>query len=234
MDHRSALGVMLLAVTAALSACASTPDTPGSASGAAPLAPAAPAPASPPAPAAQASAGAASVAYREDMDLQKVWLAEGFRFSGYEALLIAETRAEVPRLNPDGRENLEWARGVVRDELVKAIDAKKLFGAVVTRDADLKPGARVLRLENTIVEYEKGGGGARYWAGLYGAGQPVITVRGRVTAGDRQVFVFETRRSGVGGKARWLGAYMSDKDIQTQDIRDLASALAEFMTRPAP
>ena len=140
----------------------------------------------------------------------------------------------MPKLNPDGRENLEWARGVLRDELAKVIEAKKVFGAVVTRDADLKPGGRVLKLENTIIEYEKGGGGARWFAGLYGAGQPVITVRGRVTDGDRQVFSFETRRSGGSGRARWLGGYLSDKDIQTEDIRDLAKALVEFMARPSP
>ena len=100
---------------------------------------------------------------------------------------------------------------------------------MVTREADVRPGSRVLRLDNTIVDYERGGGGARYFAGLYGAGQPVITVRGRITDGDRQVFLFETRRSGVGGKARWLGGVMSDKDIQTNDIRDLARALADFI-----
>ncbi len=169
------------------------------------------------------------VAYREDKELQKVWLAEGFDFRGYDTLVVGDTRADVPKLNPDGAESLEWARGVLRDELVAALQAGKLFAAVVTREADVRPGSRVLRLDNTIVDYERGGGGARYFAGLYGAGQPVITVRGRITDGDRQVFLFETRRSGVGGKARWLGGVMSDKDIQTNDVRDLARALADFI-----
>ena len=47
--------------------------------------------------------------------------------------------------------------------------------------------------------------------------------------GDRPVLVFETRRSGTTASARWLGGYRSDKDIQTEDIRDLAKAVAEFM-----
>ena len=44
--------------------------------------------------------------------------------------------------------------------------------------------------------HEKGGGAARYWAGLYGAGQPVVKVRGLVYDGDKLVFVSEARRSG--------------------------------------
>jgi hypothetical protein len=62
----------------------------------------------------------------------------------------------------------------------------------------------------------------------------VITVRGRITDGDWQACAFETRRSGVSAGARLVGGYRSDKDIQTEDIRDLAKALAEFMARPAP
>ena len=40
--------------------------------------------------------------------------------------------------------------------------------------ADIKPGAKVLRLDNTITEFTKGGGAARYFVGLYGGGQPKI------------------------------------------------------------
>ncbi|MGH7318568.1 MAG: hypothetical protein ACRELA_02915 [Candidatus Rokuibacteriota bacterium] len=215
------IGRVIVGITL-VAGCVSTPDTTPSTPDPAAPAPGAPAP----------TAGSAEPILREDKDLERVWLVPGFRFSGYDALYVVETRTDVPRLHPDGMENLQWARGVVRDELVGAIGARKLFGTVIASEADLRPGVRALRLENTIIEYEKGGGGARYWAGLYGAGQPVIKVRGRVADGDRAVFLFETRRSGVSGKARWLGAYMSDKDIQTEDIRSLAKAVAEFMAAP--
>jgi len=178
-----------------------------------------------------AGPGQDGVAYREDPDLQRVWLADGFAFRGYDAVYIQETRTDVPKLNPDGAENLQWARGVLREEIVTALRAKGLFPTVAISEAGLKPGVRVLRLENTIVEYEKGGGGARFFAGLYGAGQPVIRVRGRVTDGDRPVFLFEARRSGDSGTARMFGGYRSDKAIQEEDIRDLARDLADFMVR---
>jgi hypothetical protein len=171
------------------------------------------------------------VAYRSDEKLQKVWVAEGFDFTGFNALYVIEPVADVAKLNPDGVANLEWARGVLRDELVQALRAKNAFATVATTEGDIPAGSRVLQLESTVIEYEKGGGGARFFAGLYGAGQPVIAVRGRMKDGDRPLFVFESRRSGVGGKSRWLGGYMSDKDVQTNDIRDLATAVADFVAR---
>jgi len=174
------------------------------------------------------------VSFKEDPHLQRVWVADGFRFTGYTALLITETRADVPKLDPDGVENLEWAKGVLRDELAMALRTGGFFPVVGTREADVVPaGGKALRLDNTIVEYEKGGGGARFFAGLYGAGQPVIKVRGRMTADNRSVFVFEARRSGDTGLARMFGGYRSDKDIQEEDIRDLAKDLADFIDRTA-
>jgi hypothetical protein len=177
------------------------------------------------------AAAPGGVTYRADVDLQKVWLADGFDFTGFDTLYIAATRAEVDKVHSDGAENLEWARGLLPDELAGAIRGRSVFPSVVTREADIRPGGPVLRLETAIVEYEKGGGGARWFAGLYGAGQPVIRVRGRLSAEDRPVFLFESRRSGDSGGARWLGGYRSDKEIQQEDIRDLAGDLAEFMVR---
>ncbi len=173
------------------------------------------------------------IAYREDPHLQRVWVAEGFTFKGYDAIVVGETRTETPNVNPDGIQNLQWATGVLRDEIVKALRAKGPFATVVTSPADVAAGARVLRLDNTIIEYEKGGGGARFWAGLYGAGQPVIRVRGRVSEDTRTVFAYEARRSGDSALARVFGGYRSDKAIQEEDIRDLAEDLADFVANNA-
>jgi hypothetical protein len=172
-----------------------------------------------------------SIAYRDDQDLQRVWLAEGTTFQSYNALFVGEIQTNVVNVNPDGVDNLAWARGLLRDQIDTALRAKSLFATVAVNEADLKPGTRILRLGSTIVEYEKGGGGARFFAGLYGAGQPVIRVRGRVTDGDRLVFAFEARRSGDSGLARVFGGYRSDKVIQEEDIRDLAQDLADYMLR---
>jgi hypothetical protein len=172
-----------------------------------------------------------TIAYRDDPDLQRVWMADALTFRAYEAIIVTETQSQAVSVNPDGQENLVWARALLREEIMKVFRTKNIFSAVATSEADLKPGARVLRLNNTIVEYEKGGGGARFFAGLYGAGQPVIRVRGRMTDGGRMIFAFEARRSGDSGLARMFGGYRSDKAIQEEDIRDLAQDLADFMIR---
>jgi hypothetical protein len=174
-----------------------------------------------------------TVPYRADAHLQKVWLAEGFSVQRHQALLVLEPRADVAKINPDGVENLRWARALLRDEVVKALRAKRVFPAVALTPGEVAPGTRPLRLETTIIEYEKGGGGARFFAGAYGAGQPVIRVRGRVIDGERPVFAFDARRSGDSGLSRAFGGYRGDRAIQEEDIRDLASDLADFLIRNA-
>ena len=187
------------------------------------------------APARAASTGSASgeVVYREDDKLGgKAWVAPGFALPGDDAVYVDAVAVDVPKLNPDGAENLEWAKGLLRDEVAKALQASRLFPAVLTSEAQLEPRGRVLRLQQTIVEYEKGGGAARFFAGLYGAGQPVITVRGRLVGdGDRPLVLYEARRSGDSGSARIFGGYRGDKAIQEEDIKDLAGDLADFLAR---
>ena len=86
-------------------------------------------------------------------------------------------------------------------------------------------------MENTIIEYEKGGGGARWWAGEFGAGQPVIRVRGQFLDADKPLCKYEARRSGESVGARLIGGHMTDRDIQQTDINDLAFDMSDFILR---
>jgi hypothetical protein len=242
MRELSRLGrlIVCLVVVAGCAASTETKAPPSTAPAATAPAPAQPAaqPTSQPAAARSAAPAAAqpapstsAVALREEKGIGQVWLAPGFTFKGYDTLLITETRAEVPKLHPDGAANLEWARGVLRSELAGALQERKLF-TVVTSASEVKPGNRVLRLDNTIIEYEKGGGGARFFGFGSGAGQPVIKVRGQLAAADgRPLFVYEARRQGDSAAARMFGGYRSDKDIQSDDIKDLAKNLGDFVVK---
>jgi hypothetical protein len=104
---------------------------------------------------------------------------------------------------------------------------------VVTKESEIKPDAKSLKIENTIIEFTKGGGAARYFVGLYGGGQPVLRVQGKMTAGDQTLFTFEARRSGVSGGARVGGAFMKDEDIQGEDVRSMVLDLTDFMAAMA-
>jgi hypothetical protein len=56
-------------------------------------------------------------------------------------------------------------------------------------------------------------------------------VRGRLTEADRPLFVYEMRRSSESGYSGAFGGFRSDKAIQTEDIKDLAGDLGDFMVK---
>jgi len=174
----------------------------------------------------------AGVTLHKDKDIEGVWLAPGFNVTGYDAVYIDAVKfAAIERSNET--EMRTMATGFLRDRLVEALEKTRLFRKVTTRVEDLQPNARSLALQNTIIEYEKGGGGARYFAGVFGGGQPVIRVRGFVLDGQKTVGAYEIRRSGESAGARMGGVFMSDEEIQRNDIVDLANDLAEFFKRTA-
>lgn len=164
------------------------------------------------------------------MEKGKCWVADGFNFTGFDAIYIAPvtSTAKVPDKPADQMVH-KVAQGNLVIELSRALTVHGFAGAVVTCDSDLKPGARVLRFENNIVEFSKGGGGARFWAGEFGAGQPELRVQGKALEGSKELFHFEARRSGVSAGARLIGSAMKDEEIQLADIRSLVLDLTDFM-----
>src|SRR5207248_4479393 len=161
--------------------------------------------------------------------LDKCWLADGFDFNGYDTLYIAPTESTA-KFNPkDEGPPLELAKQNLVLELQRYLSTNNMFGNVVTQEKDIKPGARVLKMQNTITEYAKGGGAARYFVGLYGGGQPNLRVQGKASEGDKALFTYEARRSGVSAGARMVGAFLKDTDIQLEDIRSMVLDLTDFM-----
>lgn len=164
----------------------------------------------------------------------KCWIADGFNFTGFDAIYLAPPRstAKFPD-KPEDKMVHDLAKERLVTELSSRLNRLGLFGSVVAKETDLQAGARALTLEQTITEFSKGGGGARYWVGLYGGGQPVLRVQGKVTAGGKTLFTYEARRSGVSGGARMGGVFMKDEDIQSEDIRSLVTDLTDFMAAVA-
>ncbi len=168
------------------------------------------------------------------MEKGKCWIADGFNFNGYDTLYLAptESTAKYPDKPADTMvHNLAKERLVT--ELAVLLNQRGIFPNVVTKEADVKPGAKVLKLSNTITEFSKGGGGARYFVGLYGGGQPVLRVEGKATDGGKTVFSYEARRSGVSAGARLNGAFAKDEEIQSEDIHSLVLDLTDFMAAVA-
>ncbi len=164
----------------------------------------------------------------KDPHLERCWIADNFTFQGYDTLYIAPTLSTATFQADEARPH-DLAKENLPIELGRMIQLAGIFPNVVTRESDIKPGAHVLKLENTIVEYSKGGGAARYWVGLYGGGQPVLRVDGKMIDGDKAAFTYQARRSGTSAGARLGGAFMKDEDIQIEDIRSLSIDLSDFM-----
>lgn len=164
--------------------------------------------------------------------MEKVWLAANFNFTGYDTICVADTQSTA-KYQPDEKEPHAIAQRNLQQQLVTALKGKKLWANVVTREADIPAGAKALKLENTIVEYAKGGGAARYFVGLYGGGQPVLKVEGKMNDGTKPVFSYTARRSGVSAGARMVGAFKSDVDIQAEDIASLVLDLTNFIEATA-
>lgn len=164
------------------------------------------------------------------MEKGKCWVADGFDFKGYDTIYVAPivSTAKFPDKPEDAMVH-KLARERLVEELVLKLDQRGIVANVVTNEADIKSGAKVLKLENTIVEFSKGGGAARYFAGEFGAGQPVLRVDGKVLDGAKPVFKYQMRRSGQTGTGRVFGGFMKDEDIQIKDVRSLVLDLTDFM-----
>ena len=169
------------------------------------------------------------------MEKGKCWVASSFNFTGYDTLYIAPTvsTAKFDEKNAEEVKVNALAKERLVTELAHKLNESRLFANVVTRESDIKPDAKALKLENTITEFTKGGGAARYWVGLYGGGQPVLRVVGKMSEGDKALFTYEARRSGTSAGARMTGVFMKDEDIQIEDIRSLVLDLTDFMAAVA-
>lgn len=178
----------------------------------------------------KASSAAGGTSYKNP-HIDKCWVSDGFNFLGYDTIYVAPTLSTA-KFNENNKEEIkvhELAKENLVHELVRMLNRHQLATNVVTRESDIKPGAKTLKLENTITEFTKGGGAARYWVGLYGGGQPILRVQGKLSDADKSLFTYEARRSGVSAGARMGGVFMKDEDIQIEDIRSMVLDLTDFM-----
>jgi hypothetical protein len=166
----------------------------------------------------------------KDPHMTKCWIANGFDFKGYGSLLIEPTLSTA-KFHDDEAPVHDIAKQNVPVEFQRMIQEKGIFRRVDT--SGMGGRGHLLKLENTIVEFHKGGGAARYFAGLYGAGQPVLRIQGKFTDNGRTVCTFDIRRSGTSAAARMGGGFMKDEDVQLGDIRSMAIDLSDFMAAVA-
>ncbi len=124
----------------------------------------------------------------------------------------AQTFSTVPTLPKRVAKFCHCLQSSLARELANAIEGRRSFPAVLTKEADIKPDSKVVRLENTIIQYTRGSSTARYMVG-FGAGMPRVRVRGKMTewGGAKPLCLFEIERAGD-----WFGSgFTSSKTLQT-------------------
>lgn len=167
------------------------------------------------------------VTYTKSIHDLYVWTAPGFSLSDLRGknLSAAPATAEVaPPSKPEEAQQFDRLRRMLRDELIYALDAKKVFGLVRQSDDS---SATPFVLETAIVDYYEGNPALRFTVG-FGAGYPSITVRGTIrdSASGRAVFQFRTQREFEARPFEY-----TDSQILDNNIKDLATDLADYLAR---
>lgn len=161
---------------------------------------------------------------------ERLWLSDGFDFTGFDALLILPTVCSKDIAIKDEKETtrLDLALRTLPRNLADSIMFENIFPVVTVSDTGLSPDAKVLVLTTTVVQFSRGSSAARLGLG-YGAGLPYIKVEGAALHGDGIKFRFLIDRKG-----KWFGTgFLSSESIQAETIRSLSKELAQFMGRTA-
>ena len=202
---RSALVVLLLALTGCVGATQTSPDNPTSAGGLTPNV--------------------------NDKDAGLVALAPGFDITKYKIIVVEKLPVTDPDIKDEGdRRFAAKMAPKLQMELVRRLKDSGLFQRVVnTSETEFTPGAEpVLRLQGMITRLGRGSQAARYFAGVYGAGRTraQADLRFVEVSSGRVVMVTADRRIASVG---FFGG--SDEEHLEESFDDMARDFAKFLVR---
>ncbi len=169
----------------------------------------------------------------EDKDVGLVGIAPGFDLKAYSVIGVALFPV-TDQLDDEGdRRFAAEMAAFLQTEIVRRLRESGLFPRVVNLTETAftpAPGEKVLRLEGNITRLGRGSQAARYFAGIFGAGQTRAQADMRfVEAADgRAVMVVADRR--IAALGLFGGA---DRDHLRESFDDMARDLAKFLQRLA-
>ncbi len=173
--------------------------------------------------------GPEGVVYRKADRLQKVFVAEGFDFAGYDTLLVLPAVVD-PSVKPKDdkeRERLELLQRSLPAQFAALLASRSVVPHVVSSRDGLPPGSRVLELQLSVLQFSRGSSTERWVVG-FGAGMPYVYLRGKISALEEPspLLMFEEDERGD-----WLGTgFESNRDIQAAAGLELADDAVSFMS----
>jgi hypothetical protein len=169
--------------------------------------------------------------YRKAGNLDRVWVADGFNFTGYDAVVVTPVATQNIKPKDDKEaDRLSLAQGALERDFMLMMQARKIFPAVVTKESEIKPGSKALKLENTIVKFSRGSSALRFGVG-FGAGMPYIRLQGQLSelGSSKPLFIYDIDETGD-----WFASgYISSGTIQSQAASELVEDVVNFMVRTA-
>jgi hypothetical protein len=177
------------------------------------------------------SSSGAPAGYSRTRDFEKAWIKEGFNFTGYQELVVTPTKVATDLAKDEkGRERLALIQRSIPSDLEGTLKSKRLFPNVTTGDSaqSTAAGTKTLRLDTTILEFDRGSSAARYTVG-FGAGVPKVRVNGVMTDATTQEKVFEFQ---IEEKGDWaFTGFTGNKTLQAGASQELAEKVADFISR---
>lgn len=159
----------------------------------------------------------------------KVWAAPGFDPAGLrgKTLVVTATRSEVaPQSKEKEAEQFERLRRATADQMFYALDAKQVFGKVVSPNSTDPRTGTEFTLDTSVVEYYGGSAALRFTIG-FSAGYPSITVHGILRdSSGAPALRFETQREFEARPFEY-----GDEQILENNVKDLALDLADYLDR---
>lgn len=170
------------------------------------------------------------IAYKRTDRFDKIWIADGFNFSGYDSLFVTPIKADVEPKDDKGRYRLETAQNLLHKDLAHSLEFKHVVPAVVMRETDLQTNSKALKLENSITEFAAGSVAARVMVG-FGAGTPHLRLRGQISdmASGKPLLIYDIDETAP----ILFGHYQSTGSLQTSAALDLVEDISEFLSQVA-
>jgi curli biogenesis system outer membrane secretion channel CsgG len=127
------------------------------------------------------------------------------RLSTYDTIIINDFKtegAEYTNVNEEEKPKVDKLKPllvkILAESLENELKNRKLFKSIL-RNAEAKGNAVVL--EGSFTEFNAGNRGARFWAGIFGAGKTYLKIKGRLVdaTSGKVLAVFEDRETGYKG-----------------------------------
>ena len=172
------------------------------------------------------SVGRDGVTYTNTIHGFRLWAANQFNPADLKSktLSVPATASEVAeQKKQEEAEQFERLRRLLADQIVYALESKKIFAKVNTAALNEPTD---YKLNTTIVEYYPGSAALRFTIG-FSAGYPSITVHGTfVDASGQPMLRFETQREFEARPFEY-----GDEQILSNNVKDLAVDLADLVDR---